>query len=60
MCVILSTQGILCLRVIKMVPDDAPYHVHDCENVRGDITLAVLFHHLCICYYEGFYIETLL
>ena len=37
-------------------PDSFPYHVHDRENVRGDIGLAVLFHHFLVCYHKGFHV----
>lgn len=38
----------------------SPYHVHDCENVRGDVGLAVLLHHLLVCHHKGFHVEALL
>lgn len=49
-----------CVLEYREGSQQCPYHVHDCENVRGDVTLAVLLHHLRVCHHEGFDIETLL
>lgn len=38
-------------------PDCLPYHVHNCEDVRGHICLAVLFHHFPVCYHKGLHVE---
>lgn len=37
-----------------------PYHVHDREDVRGDVGLAVLVHHFLVCYHECLHAQALL
>lgn len=37
----------------------SPYHVHDREDVRGDVGLGVFLHHFLVCYHKGFHVEAL-